>query len=51
MKENFRPASILPTSKMFEKCMFAQMSTFFENIFSINNAVFEKDTVLNIAFL
>ena len=25
-KENFRPASILPTlSKIFEKCMFAQM--------------------------
>ena len=35
MKENFRPASILPTlSNIFEKCMFAQMSTFFDNIFS-----------------
>ena len=35
MKENFRPVSILPTlSNIFEKCMFAQMSTFFDNIFS-----------------
>ena len=30
MKENFRPVSLLPTlSKIFEKCMFAQISTFF----------------------
>ena len=35
MKENFRPISILPIlSKYFEKCMFSQMSTFFDNIFS-----------------
>ena len=35
MKENFRPISILPIlSKNFEKCMFSQMSTFFDNIFS-----------------
>ena len=36
MKENFRPESILPTlhQKLFEKCVFAQMSTFFDNIFS-----------------
>ena len=35
LKENFRPLSILPTlSKISEKCMFAHMSTFFDNIFS-----------------
>ena len=35
IKENFRPVSILTAlSKIFEKCMFAHMSTFFDNIFS-----------------
>ena len=34
MKENFKPVSILPTlPKIFGKCIFAQMSTFFNNIF------------------
>ena len=34
-KGNYRPVSILPNlSKIFEKCMFEQMSQFFENIFS-----------------
>ena len=34
MKENFRAVIILLTlSKIFERCMFAQMSTFFDNIF------------------
>ena len=43
MKENFRPVSILPTlSKIFEKCMFAQMSTFFDNIFSNQQCRFRK---------
>ena len=43
MKENFRPVSILPTlSKMFEKCMFTQMSTFFDNIFSNQQCDFRK---------
>ena len=43
MKENFRPVSILPTlSKNFEKCMFAQMSTFFDNIFSNQQCGFRK---------
>ena len=43
MKENFRPVSILPTlSKIFEKCMFAQMSTFFDNIFSNEQCGFLK---------
>ena len=35
IKENFRPVSILTAlSEIFEKCMFAHMSTFFDNIFS-----------------
>ena len=35
IKRNYRPESILPIlSKIFEKCMFQQMSQFFENIFS-----------------
>ena len=43
MKENFRPVSILPTlSKMFEKCMFTQMSTFSDNIFSNQQCDFRK---------
>ena len=34
IKGNFRPVSILPNlSKIFKKCMFKQMSQFFENIF------------------
>ena len=32
-ERNFRPISILLTlSKIFEKCIFAQFSTFFDNI-------------------
>ena len=43
MKENFRPVSILPTlSNIFEKCMFAQISTFFDNIFSNQQCGFRK---------
>ena len=43
MKENFRSVSILTTlSKFFEKCMFAQMSTFFDNIFSNQQRGFRK---------
>ena len=35
IKSNYRPISILPTSaKVFEKVLFEQISTFFENIFS-----------------
>ena len=43
MKENFRSVNILTTlSKFFEKCMFAQMSTFFDNIFSNQQRGFRK---------
>ena len=35
LKENYRLVSILPIfSKVFERSMFAQMSSFFENVFS-----------------
>ena len=43
MKGNYRPVSILPNlSKIFEKCMFEQMSQFFENIFSKYQCGFRK---------
>ena len=43
MKENFRLVSILRTfSKVFEKCMFAQISTFVDNIFSNQQCNFRK---------
>ena len=42
-KRNYRPVSILPNlSKIFEKCMFEQMSQFFENIFSKYQCGFRK---------
>ena len=43
IKGNYRPVSILPNlSKIFEKCMFEQMSQFFENIFSKYQCGFRK---------
>ena len=34
LKENYRPVSILPIlSKVFERSMFRQMSSFFDDIF------------------
>ena len=43
MKEISRSVSILPTLlKIFEKCMFAQMSTFFDNIFLNQQCGFRK---------
>ena len=43
MKENFWPVSTLPAvSKIFEKCMFAQMSDFFDNIFLNKQCGFRK---------
>ena len=42
-KENYRPVSILPVlSKIFERIMFKQMSAFFEDILTNNNADSEK---------
>ena len=43
IKGNYRPVSILPNlSKIFEKCMFEQMSQFFENIFLEYQCGFRK---------
>ena len=43
IKGNYRPVSILPNlSKIFEKCMFEQMSQFFENIFPRYQCGFRK---------
>ena len=35
-KENYRPVSILPNiSKIYERCLFKPISSYFENIFSV----------------
>ena len=42
-KDNYRPVSILQTlSKCFEKCMFSQMSAYFDEIFSKYQYGFRK---------
>ena len=42
-KGNYRPVSILPVlSKIFERIMFMQMSTFFEDIFNKQQCGFRK---------
>ena len=48
MKQNFWPITILPTlSKNFEECMFAQMSIFFDNIFSNQQCGVDKAKVFD----
>ena len=43
MKENFRPVSIWPTlSKIYEKCIVAKMSSFFDSIFSNQQCSFRR---------
>ena len=43
IKGDYRPVSILPNlSKIFEKCIFKQMSQFLENIFSKYQYGFRK---------
>ena len=42
IKGNYRPVSILPNLKIFEKCMLEQMSKFFENLFSKYQCGFRK---------
>ena len=43
LKEDYRSVSILPTlSKMFERIMFAQISAFFDNVFSKYQCGFQK---------
>ena len=46
LKENYRPLSILPVfSKVFERSMFAQMSSFFDNFLSKQQCGFRKGNV------
>ena len=43
-KENYRPISILPNiSKVYERCLYDQMSNYFDNIFSKYQCGFLKD--------
>ena len=50
MKGNYRSISTLPTfSKIFEKHMFAQISTFSITSFSNQQCVFENDKVLKLS--
>ena len=50
-KEIYRPVSILPTlSNCFQKCMFSQVSAYFDEIFSNINMVLERVTVLKNVF-
>ena len=43
VKDNYRPVSILPNlSKIFEKCMFKQITQFFDKIFSKYQCGFRK---------
>ena len=42
-KENYRPISVLPNiSKVYERCLYDQMTEFFDNIFSKYQHVFRK---------
>ena len=51
VKENYRPVSILTNiSKVYEKLLYNQLYSYFDNILSQINAVFEKGTVLSNAF-
>ena len=51
IKGNYRPVSILPNlSKIFEKCMFEQMSQFFENIIRNINVSFGRVLVTTNVF-
>ena len=51
LKENYRPVSILPVfSKVLERSMFAQMSSFFDNFLSNNNVASRKAIVHNNVF-
>ena len=42
-KENYRPISILPNvSKIYERCLYDQIATYFEHVFSRYQCVFRK---------
>ena len=43
-KDNYRPVSILPNlSKVFESCLYKQISTFFEDFLSKYQCDFRKE--------
>ena len=43
-KENYRPISILPNfSKIYEWCLYDQIATYFENVFSRYQCGFRED--------
>ena len=51
VKDNYRPVSILPNlSKIFEKCMFKQITQFFDKIFQNTNVDFERALAHNNVF-
>ena len=44
VKDNYRPVSILPNlSKVFERCLYKQMSPYFDNILSKCQCRFRKN--------
>ena len=50
-KDNYRPVSILPNiSKIFERCIFRQLSNFMDQFLSNNNLVFAKVIAHNIVY-
>ena len=49
-KDNYRPISILPNiSKIYERCLYNQMQTYFDNILSNYQCRFRKDLMHNTA--
>ena len=51
VKKNYRPVSILTNiSRVYEELLYNKLYSYFDNILSQINAVFEKGTVLSIAF-
>ena len=41
-KDNYRPISILPVSKIYERCFYSQMQTYFDDILSKYQCGFRK---------
>ena len=51
-KENYRPISILPNdSKIYERCLYDQIATYFEHIFSRYQCDFCKGCSARLYFL
>ena len=50
-KDNYRPVSILPNiSKIFERCIFCQLSDFMNRFCQNTNVIFAKVTAHNIVY-